>query len=124
TEGHPIDVMNDGSGRWFYYQADIANGAAPVLAAAVRKELLPLGFTEDLANKPWFRFVKGAREVIVCNHDEIMTAATSATNATVHHGLIVGARKGTAWPVLWVHEPGRDNAEVAMFKIKKLVMQW
>src|SRR5437867_10985781 len=66
TVGHPFDVMNDGSGRWFYYQADPANGAAPVLAAAVRKELLPLGFTEDTANRPWFRFVKGARKVIVC----------------------------------------------------------
>src|SRR5437899_8585369 len=64
---HPIDEMNDSTGRWFYYQADPAQGAAPALAAVVRKELLPLGYTEDIVNKPWFLFWKGAREVIVCN---------------------------------------------------------
>jgi hypothetical protein len=124
TVGHPIDVMNDGTGRWFYYQADTAQGAAPALAAAVRKELLPQGFTEDLANKPWFRFVKGAREVVVCNHDEIMTIGLSATSASVHHERIPGKRQGPAWPVLWVHEPGRDTTEVSIFKVKKLLFQW
>jgi hypothetical protein len=124
TAGHPIDVMNDASGRWFFYQADPAKGAAPVLAAAVRKELLPLGFTEDLANQPWFRFVKGAREVIVCNHDEIMTNETSPTSAAVYHERVVRRKGEPAWPVLWVHEPGRDTAAVSAFKIKKLVFQW
>ena len=124
TVDHPINEMNDGSGRWFYYMTDPAKGAAPVLAAAVRSELLPLGFTEDLGNKPWFRFVKGAREVIVCNHDEIMTYATSATNATVHHESVLGTARAPKCPVLWVHEPGRDTAAVAAFKVKKLIMQW
>src|SRR5258708_7230795 len=62
TVDHPIDVMNDASGRWFYYSIftpDPTKGTVTELAATVRNELLPLGFTEDLANKPWFRFVKG-----------------------------------------------------------------
>ena len=51
TADHPIDVMADRSGRWFYY-SQWPNGRTPQLAAAVRKELLPQGFTEDTANKP------------------------------------------------------------------------
>jgi len=121
---HPIDVMNDHSGRWFYYQADTGQGSAPVLAAAVRKELLPQGFTEDTANKPWFRFVKGAREVIVCNHDEIAANHTSLISAVVFHGWRAGTPQGQQWAVLWVHEPGRDAAGVAAFMAKKLVYRW
>src|SRR5262245_3738560 len=124
TAGHPIDVMNDGTGRWFYYMPDPPNGGAPGLAQTVRKELLPNGFTEDKGNAPWFRFVKGSSEVIVCNHDEIMTVGTSATGATVQHESIKIARQGTKWPVLWVHEPGSDTASVAAFKVKKLLLGW
>src|SRR5258708_39105828 len=97
---------------------DPAKGSAPVLAVTVRKELLPQGFAEDTANKPWFRFVKGAREVIVCNHDEIMTFQTSPTNATVHHERQVGNQQSQVSPVLWVHEPGRATAAVAAFQVK------
>jgi hypothetical protein len=124
TEDHPIDVMSDGTGRWYYYMTDPAKGSAPVLAATVRKELQHQGFTEDTTNKPWFRFVKGAREVIVCNHDEIAANHTSLTSAIVFHGWRVGTKQGQQWPVLWVHEPGRDTAGVAAFKVKKLVYRW
>ena len=46
TADHPIDVMTDRTGRWFYY-SQWPKGATPQLAANVRKELLPLGFAED-----------------------------------------------------------------------------
>ena len=127
TVDHPIDVMNDASGRWFYYSffdPDPTKGTVTALAAAVRKELLPQGFAEDTANKPWFRFVKGAREVIVCNHDEIAANHTSLTSAIVFHGWRVGTKQGQQWPVIWVHEPGRDTAGVAAFMVKKLVYRW
>src|SRR5438045_2248796 len=69
TADHPISVELDRNGRWFYYMAD-GRGTVTQVANGVREELLPLGFREDFSSKPWFRFVKGSREVIVCNHDE------------------------------------------------------
>src|ERR1041385_5262652 len=58
TASHPIDVMNDGSGRWYYFMVDGSKGGVPAVAAEARKELLAQGFTEDTSNKPWNRFVK------------------------------------------------------------------
>lgn len=123
TADHPIDVMGDRSGRWFFYGTARTNGGAPQIAAAVRKELLPLGFTEDAANKPWFRFVKGNREVIVCNHDEI-AATPSLTDVQVFHETVSRTPLSVLDPVVWVHQPGPDLTGVAAFQIKKLLLRW
>ena len=116
---HPIDVVSDQSGRWFYYFMDRLPGGVPRLAAQVRQELLPQGFTEDTSSRPWFRFVKGNREVIVCNHDEIGWNAPRL----VHSPSVIQAGR-ILWPVLWVHQPGADPSGVARFQVKKLLLRW
>ncbi len=123
TADHPIDVISDARGRWFYYMPAPVTGGAPKLADSVRNELLPLGFTEDLSNKPWFRFVKGDREVIVCNHDEIATDG-SVSNTHVIHETRPAVPQSTKYAVVWIHQPGSNSSGVAAFQIKKLVFRW
>ena len=120
---HPIEVMGDRSGRWFYYGPGRMKGSAAQIAAGVRKELLPLGFTEDTGGKPWFRFVNGNREVIVCNHDEI-AANASLTDAKVFHETFARPPLSVLYPVVWVHQPGTDMTGVAAFQVKKLLLRW
>lgn len=125
TVGHPISVMSDTTGRWFYYSADQLSGDAPTLAATVRRELEPLGFVEDATNKPWFRFVNGDREVIVCYHHEIATMPTSLLGVNVIHERLPPAQQPKEkWTVVWVHEPGPDPLGVAAFQVKKRVFGW
>ena len=120
---HPIDVMGDRSGRWFYYGPERMAGTAPQIAATIRRELLPLGFTEDTSAKPWFRFVKGNREVIVCNHDEI-AADASLTDSTVFHSTLPNQPGRSLAPVVWLHQPGTDATGVAAFQVKKFLLRW
>src|SRR5438045_1386494 len=100
------------------------HGTVTQVANRAREELLPLGFREDLSSKPWFRFVKGAREVIVCKHDEIATYPRSLLEAGVIHGTSIGVPGTVDCPVLWVYEPGRDAFGVAAFQLRKLVFRW
>lgn len=120
---HPIEVMSDSSGRWFFYGPAPVTGGTPQIAATVRKELLPQGFKEDVSCKPWFRFVKGSREVIVCNHNEIAWNPVSPNIGVIHENP-PKTPGSTLWPALWVHQPGSDTTGVAAFQVKKLVMRW
>ncbi len=123
TIDHPISVMGDHSGRWFYYGPGRMKGSATQIAAGIRKELLPLGFTEDTTGKPWFRFVNGNREVIVCNHDEI-AANSSLTSTQVVHETPSASPPRVLYPVVWVHQPGTDMTGLAVFQVKKLLLRW
>jgi len=116
---HPIDVISSQGGRWFYYMPDQAMGNKATLANAARRELLEKGFTEDTSNKPWFHFVNGEREVIVCNHEEIAT-----NGSQIIHGMNQVPPQSHEFVVVWVRQPGSDDASVAWFQVKKFFLRW
>src|SRR5688500_12798440 len=66
TVDHPVNIWSEKGDRCAYFS--IGKGKTEELASKARGELLPLGFTEDKSQAPWFRFVKGNQEVIVCRH--------------------------------------------------------
>ncbi|MEA2554221.1 MAG: hypothetical protein QOJ65_2397 [Fimbriimonadaceae bacterium] len=120
---HPVSMMLDDTGKWTYYSLSTP---AEEVARQARAELLAEGFQESTNDKPWFRFSKGDREVIVCNHDEIMTVA-DRRRSTLRHShwpKSLGAPKPQAWGVVWVHEPGGNPAQLAVFNVKRLVLGW
>lgn len=119
---HPIDVMGNGDGRWFYYMPDCPAGGAAQTAGEVRGELLPLGFREDTRSGPWYRFVQGGREVIVCYHDEIATTGGFINSAVIHE--MPSAEPHSKDVVVWVRQAGSEPLGVAWFQAEKLLFRW
>ncbi len=120
--GHLIDVVSDASGHWYYYLPEWPEGSVDQLAAEVKADLLARGFVEDKSQKPWYRFVKGDREVVVCYHCEIATIP-SATGQQVVHGTwppSLGAPPRNA--VIWCREPGDGRNEAFLFQIEKKLL--
>jgi hypothetical protein len=121
---HPIDAGSDVGGRWFYYMPASGAMTPSQLAAVARADLVPRGFKEDTTKRPWFRFVNGGHEVIVCNHDQIATAPTSLLGWRVFHAPSLPAVRRQNWPVVWVREPGPNAAAILRFKAQKFVLGW
>ena len=119
---HPIDVMGNGAGRWFYYMPTPVAGGTARFAANVRRELLPQGYVEDTNSGPWHRFVKGGREVIVCNFDEIAFNGSFFDGAIAHEKPYLDPH--TPYTVVWVRQTGADPIGVACFQVEKLVFRW
>jgi hypothetical protein len=120
---HPVDMMNDKSGTWTYYYV---GGLPKALADAARTELQAAGFSEDQANKPWYHFVKGRQEVIICNHNEIEADGQRDLTYEVAHERpdASGPVESPNDAVVWVKEPHKDMAQLASFQVQKLVHGW
>lgn len=119
TVDHPVDMWQDGSDKWAYFS--LGMGKTTDVASEARKELTALGFAEDVTSRPWFRFVKGNVEVVVCNHYEF--AVNGSTLVANSSGPPSGATPDQ-WPcVLVKNGPGTD-ASLSAFQVKKLIHGW
>lgn len=118
TVDHPVDMWQDGKDKWAYYS--IGNGTTKDLAGTVRADLKAQGFTEDSTQKPWYRFVKNDREVVVCNHNEFSLCGSQL----MPPGKMKVPVPATQWPCILVKNgPGTDTS-VGFFQVKKLVRGW
>lgn len=115
-------MISDKSGHWTYYSLG-PKEPVPVLVQKARVELSAAGFTEDITRKPWYRFSKGDREVIICNHHEIAVEHTGGV-ARLFNSPKLKVPPKEPWPVVWVREPGQDRAGVAIFQLQKTVLLW
>ena len=122
---HPIDMVYAKDGQWLYY---FEGGEPKDVADRARKDLIPSGYVEDTAHKPWFHFVKGDREVIVCNHDQIGTISDSSGTSTLMVPPPIPTPRGynsAGQAVIWVRTPGRGSAaKMTFFQLKKLILRW
>lgn len=116
---HPVDMWNDGRDRWAYYS--IGSEDVAKLAQDARTELLPLGFKEETSMKPWFRFLNGTQEVIVCAHDEIELNGSKLAPHRKYTGMPKPTRK---WAVVHVKNGPGSRAPLISFKALKLVHGW
>lgn len=119
---HPVDMWRDGADKWSYYS--IGKGTTAELATTVRTELGKEGFTEDKTHKPWYRFVKGDREVVVCNHDEFAVNGGLGAGKLSPSRSPGGAPVVAKWPCVLVKNGPGTSEPLFTFKIKKLVHGW
>ena len=120
TVDHPVEMWSDGGDRWAYFFVDMGKPAD--LASKARTELLPLGFTEDKSQSPWFRFVNGNQEVIVCRHGEF------SVNRSPGSGKLTKGRRqpssiSDSQCVLVKNGPGTKGSAMS-FQLKKLIHGW
>jgi len=128
-QDHPIDMWGKGADKWAYYS--IGEGTTEELASTVRSSLTQEGFSEDKSQKPWYRFVKGKVEVVVCNHNEF------AVNNTLHEGNLVrvdpaeterrfklAAHETHQWPCVLVKNGPGTTEPLLVFQAKKLIHGW
>lgn len=118
TVDHPVDMWQDGKDKWAYYF--IGTGTTKVLASTVRTDLKTQGFAEDDTQKPWYRFVKNDREVVVCNHNEF---AVNGSHLMSQGKMKVPAPTTEMPCILVKNGPGTDTS-VGFFQVKKLVHGW
>ncbi len=116
---HPVDMWDDGRDRWAYFS--IGSEDVAKLAQDARAELLPLGFKEETRMKPWFRFLNGTQEVIVCSHDEIELNGTKLAPQRKYTGMPKPAKK---WAVVHVKNGPGSRAPLISFKALKLLHGW
>ena len=118
---HPIALWSSGKDRWAYYMVDLGEPSA--LAHRVRPALLAEGFHEDVSKRPWFHFVKGDREVIVCDHQEFGTRPMPNGDQT----LLVASKgmpgQGRSQCVL-VKNGWESREPLALFRLKKTIFLW
>ena len=116
TVDHPVDIWHDGTERWAYFS--LGSSTTAKVAERARSELLAQGYREDHSKKPWIRFIKEDREVVICNHNEFEVNGNKlAVQKRKHSGTSV-------WPcVLVKNGPGTTGA-LWVFKAKKLIHGW
>ncbi len=120
---HPVDMWEDGKDKWAYYF--IGTGTTKDLATKAGIDLKAQGFVEDNTKKPWYRFVKGDREVIVCNHSEFgVNVQRDGSSKVVNSSSMKVPLPTTAMPCILVKNGPGTNTSVSFFKIKKLVRLW
>ncbi len=116
--GHAIEMWNVGGDRWAYFGGN--NGSSTAFANVARVELVERGFTEDHKSSPWYRFVKGNQEVVVCDHNEFEVNGRTAPQLS----RMIGNSPPQYYPcVLVKNGPGTRESLVA-FQIKKLIFRW
>lgn len=122
--GHPINILRAGGGQWLYYYE---GGNVKKLADNARKDLSTQGFLEDNLHRPWFHFSNGQREVIICEHSEIMTVYDPKVGTYFRIAPAIPYPK-TYNPkdhaVVWVRDKPWSGFKVLCFKIKKTVLLW
>jgi hypothetical protein len=128
-EDHPVDMWGAGHDKWAYYS--IGQGTTESLAAEVRSDLQKEGYTEDKTHRPWFRFVKGDKEVLVCNHDEFAVNGNTLVQQDPKKiermtppppsGVVIPTKK---WPCILVKNGPEKSESLPFFQIKKLIHGW
>lgn len=102
--------------RWTSYTFD--EEPQSVIGPA-RRELLAKGFKEDFTERPWFKFRKGNKEVIICAMGELGVDAGS-------HGKLVHVKPTTkhkrAYAFVWLGNPG-SQVQLVAFEVKKFISQ-
>ena len=130
---HPVDMWGSGHDKWAYYA--IGKGSTASLAALVRKSLEPQGYVEDNSVRPWYRFVKGDIEVVVCNHDEfavnrspfgstLVKQDPKQTLARLRPSAPKSMTPSTKFPCLLVKNGPGTSESLVGFRLKKLVHGW
>ena len=122
TVDHPVDMWKDGQDTWAYYAA--GHGTLGQFAEEVRSFLTAQGFTEDATHKPWFRFVKGNVEVVLCDHSEFAVngARGDMKLTAVTPEVEVGPRREC--PCVLVKNGQGTDTSVLAFQVKKLFFRW
>ncbi len=115
---HPISMWQDGGDKWVYYGA---GGAPADLIQKARPVLVAQGFQEDATKRPWFRFVKGDEEVIVCDHNEFAVNQGLPGGGKLIKGI--GGKPQNYASVLVKNGLGTHQS-VGLFQIKKLLLRW
>ena len=118
---HPVDMWTAGADRWAYFGAN-GLGSSASMAEKARVTLAPMGFIEDVTQRPWYRFVKGREEVIVCDHSEYGVGRDGQGNPTVEHANISEGPKN--YPIMLVKNGLGSHASPAVFRIKKALLGW
>lgn len=118
-EDHPVEMWEDGKDRWGYFS--LGNGTVKTQAANARKELLPLGFVEDASFKPRFRFVKGAEEVVICNHPDFYTNGSKLMWAKTSSRITPATGE---WPCALIKNGPGTAGSMTGFKMRKLIHGW
>ena len=119
---HPVDMVQDDTSKWSYYSIG-EEGATEKFAAKARAELIPQGFSEDTTQRPWFRFVKGNQEVVVCNHHEFSQTNSSSGSTFVQEKRV--AHTGSkGWPCVLVKNGPGTETPLKLFTIQKFVRLW
>lgn len=119
---HPVSMLSDATGTWTYYSLGPPANVED-LSAKARTELIQIGFSEDTKSKPWYRFTRGDREVIICNHNEI-AVDQSKTFPRLFPGRRSHSTPKNPWPVVWVHQGGQNKVRVAIFQVQKTLFLW
>jgi hypothetical protein len=123
TVDHPIDMWQDGNDQWAYYMNESQSTVAEQ-ASLARKTLSDQGFTEDKSRMPWICFVKGANEVVICNHNEFAVNGSLKGSKLVQTKAATPAGSGGQWPCILVKNgPGR-RVPIVVFQIIKLIHRW
>jgi hypothetical protein len=122
TEDHPVDTWADGGDKWAYFSE---GGTVPALLPKARRELLGLGYVEDTTQRPWYRFVHGSKEVVICNHHEFEVNGTGLGSSKLAKPR---PRTGSLPPNPWVcvlvkNGPG-TSMNLTAFEIHKLIRGW
>ncbi len=117
---HPIDMWRDGRSQWAYYGSGFEPSSN--LAQKARAALGPLGFTEDRSEKPWYRFVKGDEEVVVCDHSEFAVNGVSLGTSRLVHNRMQETTQNYAC-VLVKNGPGTHES-TTLFQVKKILHGW
>jgi len=119
---HPVDMWKDGKDKWSYYS--IGEGTKKDLAARVRKDLGSQGFVEDKSQKVWARFVRGNKEVVVCNHDEFAVNGGPFGGKPVLSPTLGKYKSGSQWPCVLVKNGPGTSEPIELFQVKKIVHGW
>lgn len=112
-------MWGKGGDKWAYF--GVENGDIAPFVKDARAELLAQGYAEDTKSKPWFRFVKGGIQVVVCYHDQFAVEGDNLVHSTVRGAR--GRPPSDFICVLVKNGPGTEMS-FPVFKAKKLVHGW
>lgn len=112
-------MWGHGADKWAYY--GLKDGKIEETAKVARAELLAAGYKEDLSRRPWYCFVKGKEEVVVCYHDQFEVNGSALSKST-HPGR-PGTPPSEYICVLVKNGPGTGES-LPLFQVKKLIHGW